>query len=343
MANKISQYFNYIGYFTKNFSNKARKNFYENFNYVKKKKNISSIALYWDIISASIKCNMSPLEYFKMRMFDKSVKEREEFVSSRVLRKYQTQMNAPEAIDVILDKIKFLTFFSELTGRKWAAYETLKRDEQLANSFLNASTGKVVIKNSRGAYGQYVKVVDTKDMTRPQLLKLMEENNFDLLEEFVVQHDDLMRIAPNGLNTVRIMTQMHNGEPVVIGAALKLTAYSNVDNMIAGNFAHPVDIETGKITGPGVYGDITKADVEIHPVTGINIMDFRIPLWNKCIETVKKGALLVPGAKSIGWDVAITNSRALLIEGNHDWSNILWQLPAQKGFKKVLLQFTNTL
>lgn len=343
MAKNVFHYFSYATYFTKNSSKEAREKFYENFNYVKTKKNISSMLLYWDIISTSIRCDMSPLEYFKMRMFEKSRQEKEDFVSSRVLRKYQMLMNDAEAIDVMLDKIKFLTLFKDLAGRKWASYQMLKQDAQLIHSFLQTETGRVVLKNSRGAYGQEVKVVDIKGQAPEQLLKLMEDDKLDLMEEYVIQHDDLMKIAPNGLNTVRIVTQLHNGEPEIIGAALKLTAYSNVDNLIAGNFAHPVEIETGRVTGAGVYGDITRADVEVHPVTGINIMNFKVPHWNKCIETVKQGALLVPKVKSIGWDVAVTNTGALLIEGNNDWSNILWQLPARKGLKKDLLHFVEKL
>jgi hypothetical protein len=51
---------------------------------------------------------------------------------------------------------------------------------------------------------------------------------------------------------------------------------------------------------------------------------------------IKKAALLHPENRSIGWDVAITNNGPELIEANHDWCKLLWQLPVKKGLKHVL-------
>jgi hypothetical protein len=38
-------------------------------------------------------------------------------------------------------------------------------------------------------------------------------------------------------------------------------------------------------------------------------------------------------------DIAITNRGPELIEGNHDWCKLLWQLPAKKGLKHMLVNY----
>ncbi len=50
---------------------------------------------------------------------------------------------------------------------------------------------------------------------------------------------------------------------------------------------------------------------------------------------VKEAALLYKEYKSIGWDVAITNNGSELLEGNHNWRKLLWQLPVKKGLKYI--------
>ena len=106
--------------------------------------------------------------------------------------------------------------------------------------------------------------------------------------------------------------------------------------MAAGNLAASIDLQTGRVDGPGVYSDITKEDELIHPVTKTVIIGFEIPFWEECLEVVKSAALHNINNRSIGWDVAITDEGPELIEANHDWCKLLWQLPVKKGLKEEL-------
>jgi hypothetical protein len=90
------------------------------------------------------------------------------------------------------------------------------------------------------------------------------------------------------------------------------------------------------VTGPGVYSDITKSDEAVHPITGIPIQGFKIPYWNETVALVKSAALYDTRNKSIGWDVAITDAGPFLLEANHNWCKLLWQLPVKKGLKNKL-------
>jgi hypothetical protein len=326
----------YLGYY---FSRTSKEHFYRNFNYVKKKNHISSLTLYKDVLFSSLKYNVSFMDYFKLRFFDKTKQERSEYAGAGFMYKYQLLMNPRGHREVLENKVKFLNHFKDFSGRTWATMDMLQGNKELIQTFLNDERGKVVLKNSRGQAGKEVVVFDTKGISAEELISTMEKNKFDLIEKYVVQHDALMQIAPRGLNTARIITQLHNGKVDIIGTSLRLSVLLNIDNISAGNFAVPVDTETGVVNDAGIYVDVTKEDVLKHPLTGFDLIGFKVPFWKECIETVTKAALLTPENKSIGWDVAITNNGPLLIEGNHNWNNDLWQMPLRRGLKKILLQY----
>ena len=40
--------------------------------------------------------------------------------------------------------------------------------------------------------------------------------------------------------------------------------------------------------------------------------------------------------RSIGWDIVVSPNGVGLIEGNHDWCKLVWQLPIKQGLKPIL-------
>jgi hypothetical protein len=164
----------------------------------------------------------------------------------------------------------------------------------------------------------------------------MENKKYDLIEEYIIQHPLLMKLSPSGLNTVRIITQLNGNAVDFIAARLRISVNSQVDNMAAGNLAAPVDLLRGDVTGPGVYSDVTKEDEAIHPVTGHKIEGFKIPYWEETVSLVERAAKNLPQNRSVGWDIAITENGPELIEGNHNWCKLLWQLPVKEGLKQEL-------
>ena len=57
------------------------------------------------------------------------------------------------------------------------------------------------------------------------------------------------------------------------------------------------------------------------------------------IEITKKIALHRPENRGVGWDVALTENGPDIIEGNHNWCKILWQIPVDQGLKSVLEKY----
>jgi len=249
-------------------------------------------------------------------------------------------MNPPSSRDMLSDKSKFLKKYSQHVNRRFLDITKSPIDQDLISSFLSNPTGKLALKNALGQVGAEVEVINCKEFSAKSIIAFMQKHNYNLIEEYVMQHPSMMELSPSGLNTIRIITQIDHDDKVnILGARLRISVNSHVDNMAAGNLAAPINIENGTLTGPGVYSDITKAEEEIHPITGINITGFKIPYWNEALEMAREAALLHPENKSIGWDIAITGDGPELIEGNHNWCKLLWQLPVNKGLKQVLEQY----
>lgn len=301
----------------------------------------SSINLWFDVISSVLKYNISILDYFYFRFQNLNKTERQKWAGTGFMYEYQLIMNPISSRNVLEDKNIFLKQYSHFVKRQHASLEDIKIDEKKAAVLLSNKSGKIVVKNSKGQVGAEVEVVNCDNLKLEDLIIYMNKRKFNLVEEYVIQHSELMKLSPSGLNTVRLITQLVNEDVVIVSARLRISVNSFVDNMAAGNMAAPIDIETGIINSAAVYSDITKQNETIHPITGIKIIGFKLPFWEETIKFVKNAALHIPQNRSVGWDIAITENGPELIEGNHNWCKLLWQLPVKQGLKVGLVKYLN--
>lgn len=292
-----------------------------------------------DAFRSVFRYNISLKDYFCFRFFELGHAERNKWAGTGFMYEFQLKMNPEGAREVLENKVLFLKRYSKLNKRRFYALSEIEADLTIPEQLMSEPSGRIVIKGSRGQVGKEVEVITAGELTADGVLEFMKRKKLDLIEEYVVQHHLLMDLSPSGLNTVRIFTQLHNGEVDLLGARLRITVNSAVDNMAAGNLAAPVEITSGIVNGPGVYSDITKPDQHTHPVTGMAITGFVLPHWNEVIDMVKTAAMMMPENKSVGWDVAITEDGPELIEGNHNWCKLLWQMPVKRGLKKQLEKY----
>ena len=324
----------YVLYYLKNEDASKRKKFMK---HVCDAQGISKMTLWTRMVKDSIRYNVSLNEYFLFHFYEIDESEKEDWVGTGATYEYQKKMNPPARRKVLSNKVLFYDAYRPYIQHEMVTIDELERDPGNATTLLLNPSGKVVLKPSDGQCGRGIEVVHTDGLTPRLLMQRMRDGGNDLAEEFVEQHDQLNRLSPSGLNTVRIVTQLNEQDDVqILTARLRITINSAVDNMAAGNIAAPIDPATGILCGPGVYSDITKQDETHHPVTGIRIEGFQVPFWRETLELAKRAALVDTGNRSVGWDIAITRNGPELIEGNHDWCRLLWQLPVKKGLKKEL-------
>ena len=324
----------YFGYYIKKLDYSKFKKF---LNHTSLTSGKSKFFLFSDMLYSIFSYNISILEYFQFRFFELKHSERKTWAGSGYMYEYQKRMNPIANRSILSDKKLFDIEYKEFIKHFSVSLDQLASNNNLFNELIQNRTERIVIKSSTGGCGIGIEVLPTKDLTEEKLrLKLIETGN-DLVEDYVVQHDDLMNLSSSGLNTIRIITQLTADNKVeIIGCRLRITVNSHVDNLAAGNIVASINTDTGEVYTDAVYSDMTKPPVTHHPITALKIKGFKVPHWPQTIELIKKAACKNSKNKSIGWDVAITNNGPELIEGNHDWCKLVWQLPEQKGLKPVL-------
>ena len=327
----------YLGYYVKELD-------WEKFNhftkYSSQQTGRSKLNLWMDALSSSVNYNISLMEYFQFRFYQIAKEDRLRWAGTGFMYEYQRVMNPPAHRNVLADKRAFLKAYQSFVHHSFLRKDDLI-NEKLTQEFIGKNS-RLVLKSSDGQCGRGIEVISTGGLTPEGLRQGLDRTGNDMVEAFVEQHPDLQRLSPSGLNTVRIITQINKkGGVDFLGARLRITVNSTVDNLAAGNIAAPIDLVTGQVIGGGVYSDITKNTETHHPVTGVPIIGFQIPHWERAKLVVTEAALAFPENKSIGWDVAFTSEGVDLIEGNHDWCKLLWQLPVEQGLKRVLEDYLN--
>jgi hypothetical protein len=125
---------------------------------------------------------------------------------------------------------------------------------------------------------------------------------------------------------VRIATLLdESGEPHLLYAEWKLIVGNHVsDNFMRGqngNLMANVALESGVI-GPGrmpARNGVGFDAVVLHPVTQLPLSGFQLPCWPEVCELARRAARLFSPLRTIGWDVALTPSGPVLVEGNRWW------------------------
>ena len=308
--------------------------------HVQKERSKSGISIWLSMIFHSLKYNISLMEYFQFGFWKLSHTQKKTWAGTGYMYEYQLKMNPPASRKILDNKILFAKSYKPFILHQVYGLVDLENSYQNVDNLLKNPTGKIVLKEVSGKCGKGVEIIHCSDFSAESLVRYMHENGFDLAEEFIVQHKALSDLSPSAVNTVRIFTQLDSQNNVqLLGCRLRISIDSPVDNLAAGNAAAPIDEYSGQVSGPAVFSDITREDILVHPITGTQIVGFQIPFWTETINLAKKAALMHPENRSIGWDIAITSIGPDLIEGNHDWCKLLWQLPVKKGLKPMLEKF----
>jgi hypothetical protein len=320
----------YFVYYLKQLNWKLLKKFMAN---TKEKHGISETRQWSMILKNSLKYNISILEFYQFDFLDKSHEEKLKWAGTGTMYEFQLKANPPKHRNILDDKRLFAKKYTKYIPNKIYAIENLS-DKKIQKLLKEK---KVVFKDATGKCGSGVQIKKTSELSEGNVIQFMRENQFDMVETYIQQHDTINQLSPSAVNTIRIFTKINDKENYeVLGCRMRISVNCEVDNLAAGNLAAPIDEATGIINGPGIYSDITKTPEVYHPFTGVEITGFQIPYWNEIMVMVKEASLLHPQNKSIGWDVVLTPNGPGLIEGNHDWCKLVWQLPVNKGLKSML-------
>ena len=191
--------------------------------------------------------------------------------------------------------------------------------------------GKIVIKPIDANRGFGVRLINTSEMSDSDLVLLLNDYpDGAVAEGLIVQSEALGAFHPQSVNTVRINTIRYDDGVEVKWPCLRTgRGNSIVDNAGAGGIFVAIDEHTGVALGAA---DEKGNSYTHHPDSGLPLVDFVIPDWDKACTMAKRLAEMLPENRFTGWDFALTDQGWLLVEGNY-MPLIIWQIAARKGIR----------
>ena len=161
------------------------------------------------------------------------------------------------------------------------------------------------------------------------MLDYIREKKLVVLEHVQAQHPDMARLHPQSVNTMRICTDLVDGQVHIAYITLKMGRGGGVcDNSGQGGILCRVDIDTGKICSPATDDYFNVYDR--HPDTGIPLVGYQLPMIEEAKAMACEAAREIPEVGHVGWDMAIGPDGPAIIEGNDFPGTDLCQWPYYK-------------
>ena len=332
-----------IIYILKRLKSMDKKAMMEKINSIHQKTGMSKLKIFLDMQKCARRYGAGYMDYDLFEMYNLTDKQRDTYLTRGRNNALVTKYCDLSVLHYFKNKDEFNTIFNNYLKRDWIKVNGTPKD-QVIDFFKKHD--EFMAKPIDGGCGKGIEKIKTSDY--PVLDDLYdyltkEGNNFEL-EEVIQQHQDVAKIYPNAINTVRIVTivttkdgdsilsipkeQRKNIElePHIICAYFRIgNGGKCVDNFNSGGMTAPVDEKTGVVAQVAI--DKAKNVYEVHPQTGEKIKGFQFPDWEEALELCKKASKEIPEMGYVGWDVAFTPDGPLFVEGNEFPGHDIYQLP----------------
>ncbi len=295
----------------------------------KKRSGKNKAFLFFDMLWCAARYGAGYHDYVMFAFYNMNPRQRASYVTRVKNKRLITLLNDPQAADSFDQKTLFYPKFREFLNR-----EFLVMAEAGEKDFLRFLEGKDTLfaKPDVGESGKGIEKLKVSDFESPSALyAYVKKHGFGTVEEALVQHEALSKLYPLSVNSMRVVTLLTKGEKGewVSHCVYAVQKIGNggkfVDNLENGGMFCPVDLETGKLTGVGHTSALET--IEVHPVTKIPLIGYRIPFAKEAVELCKRAALKEPRMRLVGWDVCITPKGPAIIEGNDYPGYDFWQQP----------------
>ena len=152
-----------------------------------------------------------------------------------------------------------------------------------------------------------------------------------ILQRRVMNHQSMVgTLTTGGLCTIRVVTcRAPSGTIDYLPAVIRMPVGDAIaDNIAQGGLAAPIS-PAGTISGPAIRKD-KSFGVSIfakHPSTGVSFEGFRLPHWHEVLDLAVRAHVTFPTLHFIGWDIALLDEGAVLLEANAWWDLDLTLVP----------------
>ena len=290
---------------------------------------------------AQISCYL--VEYFAFELFGKGAELRDSYLT---MDRQEEIVNKIGDVYVALaipgNKVLFDAYFDDFLKREWINPTDCTADQFLA--FVKKH-GRVIIKPAALYSGKGI-TLHRYESDRETL------KTYDALygagvvvEQLLIQHEQMNRLNPNCVNSVRILTYTdRDNVHMLLSTARSAAGEGIVDNFGSGGMSVAVDLQTGVFTADGIDQDFRR--IARHPLTGTVLKGFQVPNWDKALEITERAArraYTLPQCRWVGWDLAfLKDGDVAILEGN--WRpGTLAQNTHEKGIYRELLKLSDKL
>jgi hypothetical protein len=278
--------------------------------YIAEENKVKKAKVYFDFFLNAATRGIGYVDYLKGNYINLSNEEKKNYLTKRNYVRLVKYLNKRGYQMIFHDKIVFNRIFKDYIGRDFIDIR-----EVGYKGFKKFVTGKenVFAKKHNSFGGDGVTKVNIAGEDLKVLFNQLYNNKQYLIEDTLIQNEYLDWINPKAVNNVRLVTLLKDGEVYVVFKTLRINAGS--EEVISCHDIYMTLDDEGN-----VLGNVVDDECNIykkHPVTGFKFKGAKIPHMDKALELVKSAAKLVPEMRWIGWDVAITEDGAAIIEGNN--------------------------
>lgn len=286
-----------------------------------------------DMLWCSVRYEMGFRDYSVWDIRLLNAKERRTWMTHPKSFRLSKTLNGVESRVVMEDKRQFNTDFADVMGREWIDAETVTAAELQAFVIKH---GAVMAKPADGFGGHGLSRYEASDASDAEAFRAqLIERKQTLVEQFLVQHDEMARLYPGSVNTVRLITYLDKqGQFHVIAGVLRVGNGGVIDNFAGGGMFTMLDDD-----GVALYGAVDKHSnsYDIHPATGVAIKGFEVPMYAEMLSLVEKLSHRLPHTPYVGWDVALTAEGPAILEANHN-SSVFQMKPSVSGVRTGLIK-----
>lgn len=308
-------------------------------NVVHEKTNKNRIGIIFDMAKCAKRYGAGYMDYDLFEMYNLTDEQRDTYITRGRNNALIAQYNNKDYFHIFENKDEFNERFAKYIKRDWIkvngtdkekVIDFMKRHDVFMAKPIDGGCGKGI---ERIHANKYKSLDDLYTyLTNPAV-------NFEL-EEVIVQNEEVSKIYPGSINTVRVVTIVKDNVSHVICAYFRIGNGKFVDNFNSGGMVAPIDVETGIVQDKAI--DKNKVLYENHPATGTQIKGFKFPYWEEALEMCKEASKIVPEMAYIGWDVGFTPNGPLFVEANEFPGHDIYQLPEHTPDKMGMMpKFTN--
>lgn len=278
--------------------------------YIATENNIKKSKVYFDFFLNALTKGIGYVDYLKGNYINLTEEEKKDYLTKRNYVQLIKHLNKRGYQMIFHDKIVFNRIFKDYIGRDFIDIR-----EVGYKGFKKFVTGKesVFAKKHNSFGGDGVNKINLDGEDLKVIFNQLYNNKQYLIEDTLVQHEYLNWINPKAVNNVRLITLLKDGEVYVLFKTLRINSGS--EEVISCHDIYMTLDDEGNILGNVVDDECNI--YKKHPVTGFKFKGAKIPHMDQALDLVKKAAKLVPEMRLIGWDVAITEKGAAIIEGNN--------------------------